>query len=67
LKWHERKIVPIVAVEKYHQKGMYGSATSVGLNFQEKVEEEHPEKKGGNGDDNGEFYRACARKTEVYL
>jgi len=29
---------------------MDGSAASVGLNFQEKLEEEHPKKKGGNGD-----------------
>lgn len=31
---------------------MNGSATSVGLNFQEKVEEEHPKKKRGNGYNN---------------
>jgi hypothetical protein len=30
---------------------MNGSATSVGLNFQERVEEEHQKKKLGNGDD----------------
>jgi hypothetical protein len=30
---------------------MNGSATSVGLNFQERVEEEHQNKKRGNGDD----------------
>jgi hypothetical protein len=47
-----------VAVEKYHQKVMNGSAIPVGLNFQEKVEKEHHEKKGGNGDDYREFYRA---------
>ena len=31
---------------------MDGSATFVGLNFQERVEEEHLKKKGGNGDNN---------------
>jgi len=30
---------------------MNGSATSVVLNFQEKVEEKHQKKKRGNGDD----------------
>jgi len=36
---------------------MNGSARSVGLNFQERVEEEHQNKKRGNGDDSA---RLCA-------
>ena len=44
---------------------MDGSATSVGLNFQERLEKEHPKKKGGDGDDYKEFYRAQCTTCKI--
>jgi hypothetical protein len=40
---------------------MNGSARSVGLNFQERVEEEHQNKKKGSGDDS-----ACDCVRSIY-
>jgi hypothetical protein len=46
---------------------MNGSATSVGPNFQEKVEKEHPEKKGGNGDHIEESYHEQHATSKIQL
>ena len=40
-----------MVVEEYHKKIMNGNVTFVGLNFQERVEEEHLKKEGNNGED----------------
>ena len=59
-KWYERKIVPTVVVEKLHIKIMNGNVIYVGLNFQERAEEEQQNKKRDNGED-------CARNSVILL